>query len=437
MARKRTRIPLNVFLNARLVGRLRRESSGAIDFQYDPTWLAWEHALPVSFSLPLREDRFIGGPVIAVFENLLPDNDAIRRRLAERARAEGHDAFSLLAAVGRDCAGALQFLPEGEDPGPAGGISGRRTDSGEIARILSDLRRTPLGVGTNEAFRISIAGAQEKTALLRWKNKWHIPHGATATTHILKPQIGRLENGIDLSQSVENEHLCMKLIAALDLPVATTEIQEFEGKQVLVVERFDRRWAKDGRLLRLPQEDCCQALSVPPTLKYESDGGPGMRQITELLKASDEPEADVTTFFKAQIVFWLLGATDGHAKNFSIHLAPGGRFSLAPLYDVMSAQPNVDAGQIRRNQMKLAMAVGDRRHRVVDTVLPRHFLQTAKTCGLSAGTVKQVLGQIREACPTAIDRTLAELPQGFPEPLAQSIVEGLRRRVIALDQAAV
>lgn len=220
MARKRTRIPLNVFLNARLVGRLRRESSGAIDFQYDPTWLAWEHALPVSFSLPLREDRFIGGPVIAVFENLLPDNDAIRRRLAERSRAEGHDAFSLLAAVGRDCAGALQFLPEGEDPGPAGGISGRRTDSGEIARILSDLRRTPLGVGTNEAFRISIAGAQEKTALLRWKNKWHIPHGATATTHILKPQIGRLENGIELSQSCRKDFLSPWLSRSLRVSAA-------------------------------------------------------------------------------------------------------------------------------------------------------------------------------------------------------------------------
>jgi serine/threonine-protein kinase HipA len=104
-----------------------------------------------------------------------------------------------------------------------------------------------------------------------------------------------------------------------------------------------------GRLLRLPQEDCCQALSVPPPRKYEPDGGPGIRQILELLKASDEPEADQTLFLKAQIVFWLLGATDGHAKNFSIFLLPGGRFRLTPLYDVMSAQPNVDAGEIRHN----------------------------------------------------------------------------------------
>ena len=137
MARPRTRIPLNVFLNGRLVGRLRRQASGAIDFQYDDDWLGWEQAFPVSLSLPLREDRFIGDPVIAVFDNLLPDNDDIRRRLAERVGAGGYDAYSLLSAVGRDCVGALQFLPDGADPGPAGGIEGRLLEDEEIAGILA------------------------------------------------------------------------------------------------------------------------------------------------------------------------------------------------------------------------------------------------------------------------------------------------------------
>ena len=320
MPRPRTRIPLNVFLNGRLVGRLRRQASGAIDFQYDDDWLAWEQAFPVSLSLPLREDRFIGDPVIAVFDNLLPDNDQIRRRLAERVRAGGYDAYSLLAAVGRDCVGALQFLPDGADPGPAGGIAGRPLGDEEIAGILGDLKRTPLGVDEGGEFRISLAGAQEKTALLYWEDQWQVPHGSTATTHILKPEIGLLPNGIDLSQSIENEHFCMRLTASFGLPTARTEIREFAGRRALVVERFDRLHTRDGRLLRLPQEDCCQALSVPPPRKYEPDGGPGMRQILDLLKASDEPEVDQRLFLKAQIVFWLLGATDGHAKNFSIAL---------------------------------------------------------------------------------------------------------------------
>lgn len=436
MPRRRIRIPLNVFLNGRLVGHLRRAASGAIDFQYDPTWLDWKHTLPVSLSLPLREDRFIGDPVIAVFDNLLPDSEAIRRRLAERAGAEGYDAYSLLAAVGRDCVGALQFLPDGEEPEPAGAVNGRAIGNKEIARILGDLKRTPLGVAEDGEFRISLAGAQEKTALLYWKKKWHVPHGTTATTHILKPQIGKLENGVDLSQSVENEHLCLKLTAALGLPSAHTKIQEFGGNRVLVVERFDRRWTKDKRLLRLPQEDCCQALSVPPTLKYEPDGGPGMRQLIELMKASDEPEADQKTFFKAQIVFWLLGATDGHAKNFSVHLAPGGRFQLTPLYDVMSAQPNVDEGQIRKNKMKLAMAVGDKRHNAIDTILPRHFLQTAKKCGVPAAMAQEIFDEIADTAPTAIDTTLSGLPKKFPELIARSIIEGLRRRLKLLERAA-
>jgi serine/threonine-protein kinase HipA len=436
MVRRRTHTPLNVFMNGRLVGRLRRQASGAIDFEYDSDWLAWEYAFPVSLSLPLREDRFVGDPVIAVFDNLLPDNDQIRRRLAERVTAEGYDAYSLLAALGRDCVGALQFLPDGKDPGPAGGLSGRPISDKEVANILGDLKRTPLGVDESEEFRISLAGAQEKTALLYWKKKWQVPHGTTATTHILKPAIGKLPNGIDLSQSIENEHLCMRLTAAFGLPTAQTRMQEFSGKRALVVERFDRRRTRDGRLLRLPQEDCCQALSVPPPRKYEPDGGPGIRDILELLKASDEPEADQRLFLKAQIVFWLLGATDGHAKNFSIFLLPGGRFRLTPLYDVMSAQPNVDMGQIRHNKMKLAIAVGDKRHYVIDSIMPRHFLQTAAKYGVPAAPVREIIDEIANDADRAIDVALKDLPSGFPEPMTSSIIEGLRRRLRLFADAA-
>ena len=436
MARRRTRIPLKVYLNGRLVGHLRRQSSGAIDFRYDPSWLEWDHALPVSLSLPLREDRYTGDPVLAVFDNLLPDEEPIRRRLAERARADGHDAYSLLAAVGRDCVGALQFLPEDRAPGPAGQVSGRAIGERDIARLLGGLKRTPLGVGEDEAFRISLAGTQEKTALLYWKKAWHVPLGATATTHILKPQIGRLPDGIDLSQSVENEHLCMRLTAAFGLPTAHTQIRDFEGKRVLAVERFDRTWTRDKRLLRLPQEDFCQALSVPPTRKYEPDGGPGLRDIAGVLKGSDDPDRDLRAFFKTQILFWLLGATDGHAKNFSLFLTPGGRFHLTPLYDVMSVQPNLDAGQVRRNRARLAMAVGERRHKVLDTILPRHFQQTAKTCGLSSRLIRDIVSEIADTAPAAMDTALAALPQGYPAPIAESIVGGLRRRLGLIEGPA-
>jgi serine/threonine-protein kinase HipA len=166
MARRRTYQPLNVYLNARLVGRLRREPGGAVDFIYDPSWLAWESTMPVSLSLPLRESRYVGEPVFAVFDNLLPDSEGMRRRIAERVHADGTDAFSLLTALGRDCVGALQFFPDGIDPGPAGIVAGKPVDANEIARLIGDLAAAPLGVGEDQDFRISIAGAQEKTALL-------------------------------------------------------------------------------------------------------------------------------------------------------------------------------------------------------------------------------------------------------------------------------
>jgi serine/threonine-protein kinase HipA len=221
MARRRTYAPLQVYLNSRHLGQLTRQASGAVSFQYDLDWLSWPHAIPVSLSLPLREDRYSGAVVNNVFDNLLPDNDDIRRRLAERSGAGGRDAHSLLSAIGRDCIGALQFLPDDLEPGPAGHVSGTPLSPKDISQLLANLTERPLGIDTEKGFRISLAGAQEKTALLYWKGKWHKPEGATATTHIIKPQIGKLPGGIDLSQSVENEFLCMKLVAAFGLPVST------------------------------------------------------------------------------------------------------------------------------------------------------------------------------------------------------------------------
>ena len=437
MARRRTRVPLDVYLNSRLVGRLRRMANGAIDFQYDPSWLDWEHALPISTSLPLREDRYGGDPVVVVLDNLLPDSEPVRRRVAERVRAEGYDAYSLLAKVGRDCAGALQFLPEGQEPGSAGMLEGREVDDGEIARRIRNLARVPLGVDADEEFRISIAGAQEKTALLHWKGKWHLPRGSTATTHIVKPQIGVLPGGVDWSRSVENEHLCLRLAAALGLPAATSEITDFDGERVLVIERFDRRWTRDGRLLRLPQEDFCQALSVPPTLKYEADGGPGMADMLDLLKGSDEPEADRRIFVKAQIAFWLLGATDGHAKNFSIVLRPGGRFTLTPLYDVLSAQPALDAGQLRRNEFRFALSVGDNRHYVMAGILPRHFAQTAARAELPPQVIRDLCAELADTAETAIAATLESMPGDSPAELADSVTGGIRKRLRLIERFPV
>jgi serine/threonine-protein kinase HipA len=435
MPRRPRHPPLRVLLNNRLVGWLTKEPGGAIAFRYDNDWLDWPYAFPVSLSLPMREDPWRGAPVAAVFENLLPDSAELRHRIAEQVGAEGTDAYSLLAEIGRDCVGALQFIPDRDELeiGLAGAVAGEPVDEVEIAKLLKGLKRAPLGLDRDQDFRISIAGAQEKTALLRVGDQWLKPLRTTATTHIFKPSIGQLPNGLDLSDSVENEFYCLALFAACGLPVNAAEIRTFGDTKVLVIERFDRHWTQDGRLLRLPQEDCCQALGVPPTRKYQADGGPGIADILDLLKGSDTPAEDQAKVFKAQVLFWLIGATDGHAKNFSVFLKPGGRYHLTPFYDILSAQPSLDTGQVQLRQLKLAMAVGERNRYRIDQVQARHFMQTADKAGMPKSIALAAMDEILAAVPRGLDAVEPGLPQAFPEFIHESISEAVRRRIDVLS----
>lgn len=419
---------LGVWLGGNHVGRLSRESAGAIFFQYDESWISQADAFPVSLSLPLQEQRYSGDPVLAVFDNLLPDNESIRRRLAERMKAGGRDTFSLLEALGRDCVGALQFLPKDETPADNPGVQAEPLSLSDVSILLKNLHAMPLGVAADQDFRISVAGAQEKTALL-YLHGWHRPKGTTATTHILKPQIGKLPNGLDMSQSAENEHFCMRLMANLGLPVANTEVLDFEDVRALCVERFDRLWTDKGVLLRRPQEDCCQALGVSPAIKYEADGGPGVSAILKLLSGSDNRTEDQRTFLKAQICFWLISATDGHAKNFSIYMGRQGRFRLTPLYDIMSTEPLYTRKQISKNQMKMAMCFGNNRRYRLDTITARHFTQSAEASQLSRAIVEDIISDLHQNADTAIHKTLENLATDFAPAVVSSITNTLAKKL--------
>jgi serine/threonine-protein kinase HipA len=312
-------------------------------------------------------------------------------------------------------------------------MEGDPIDDAAIEKLLLNLGQAPLGLSRDDDFRISIAGAQEKTALLWNGRRWHKPLGTTPTTHILKPQIGELPNGIDLSNSVENEFYCLKLLAGFGLPANTAVIETFGKTTALVIERFDRRWTRDGRLLRLPQEDCCQALSIPPSRKYQSDGGPGLVQVLDLLRGSDTPDDDRKTVLKAQILFWLIGATDQHAKNFSVFLGPGDSYRLTPLYDVLSAQPSLDTRQIERKQMKLAMAVGATNHYRIEGIQRRHFIETGKAAGLSKSAVESVIEEIIAAAEGVMMRLADELPPRFPKPIHASVSKAIVARLRTLS----
>ena len=374
-----------------------------------------------------------------MFDNLLPDRNAARRRVAARMGAQGTDFYSLLEAIGRDCVGAMRFLPEGTDQAQTADIESEPVSETEVEALLADLAQAPLGVDREQEFRISVAGAQEKTALLRIDGKWHRPAGVTPTTYILKPELGQIPSAdgmIDMSNSVDNEHYCMTLMKAFGLSVAATEIATVGQRRVLVVERFHRHWRNAKQILCLPQEDCCQALGYPPTHKYQSDGGPNMKDIFGLLlRGADDPQADAAALFKSQILFWLIGATDGHAKNFSIFLKPGGRYSLTPFYDVLSAQPAVDSDQIAQNRFPLAMSAGTNHHYRLNGVTGRHFVQSGKSAGLGTGLMRAAISELMDRARDAPTVAREAMPVDFAEPVHDSIAAALATRLSGLSSA--
>jgi serine/threonine-protein kinase HipA len=427
MGRRRKARDLVVAMNGLPVATWTRSARGEQRFCYAPEWLARDAAIPVSLSMPLSSEPFQGAVVENFFDNLLPDNLDIRRRLQSRLGADSAQPFDLLAGIGGDCVGALQIHPADEvAPGVRSVEADALTDE-EIADTLRNYRDRPLGIERGGDFRISIAGAQEKTALLWHHGRWCRPRGATPTSHILKLPIGPGAGGIDMTGSVENEWLCLRLVAAFGLPAAQAEMRAFADQRVLVVDRFDRRWSTDGSwLMRDHQEDFCQALGVSPGIKYESDGGPGVSRCFELLRATLDPEQDRRTFFRALVVYWLLAATDGHAKNFSLFLLPDGRCRMTPLYDVLSMYPIVARQQVSMRKVKMAMAaLGKDRHYKWDHILRRHWRSTAQHVGLPLDDADAVLEDLLARGEGAIATVSAQLPASFPDGVAGPILEGV------------
>lgn len=437
MAKRRSQASrLHIWMNGLPVAYWERTSSGD-RLGYFPEWLEDEQSRPLSLSLPFTpgNQEHSGEKVLAFFDNLLPDNERIRTRLATRYRTTSTEPFDLLATLGRDCVGALQLLPPDSDPGDDFySIQGTPLSEAAVARLL---RRTTSGSSVNldadydDDLRLSVAGAQEKTALLKQDGQWLLPQSSTPTTHLLKLPMGLVGNKqADMRTSVENEWLCSRIVTAYDLPCANCEMAMFEDQKALVVERFDRRLASDNSwIIRLPQEDMCQATGTPPHKKYQTDKGPGIERIMGILLGSESAAEDRYRFFKTQLLFWMLAATDGHAKNFSLFLLPGGRFSATPLYDVLSFHPVIGAGRgkIHPSDVKLAMAVrGSENHYHIQQIVLRHWYAMGKRVGLEHMLVRSAVEDFLGRTEAVIDSVARQIPAGFPMDVADSIFSGLR-----------
>ena len=422
---------LNVWMNGELVGVWSRTRTGGHRLTYEETWLHSPRRRSLSLSLPIGPSREItGAAVSSYFENLLPENDNIRRRLSARFRTRNTEAFELLTAIGRDCVGAVQLLPPEMTPEGYDRVDGVPVNDAEVERLLRSVTAEPLP-GMNEdseEFRISIAGAQEKTALLCKQGKWFRPRGATPTTHILKLPLGLVGGGLqlDMSESIENEWLCAQILRELGFAVAKTEMAVFGAQKVLVVERFDRQWMDERWIARLPQEDFCQALAVPPDRKYESDGGPGIEDALKLLSGSASPNADREQFLLVQLAFWLLAATDGHAKNFSVFLNAGDSYRLTPRYDVLSAWPVIGQGANSLSPQKARLAMGLRAknmHYRLREIRARHYRELAEKSGVPA--VWDKMRELINNVPPSLAAVEKRLAPDFPRILWERISNGM------------
>lgn len=406
-------------------------------FTYHQDWLNQAGARPISLSLPLVEQTYAGDVVYNFFDNLLPDNQQIRARIQARFQIATSQPFDLLAGIGRDCVGAIQLIT-----GPLAEferkIKYKPLTEQKIASILRNYQINPLGMSQEEEeFRISIAGAQEKTAFLYHENQWCEPLQETPTTHIFKLPIGIIAHQhMDLRDSCENEWLCSLLAKSYGLPAADCDILHFEEIKVLSVKRFDRRLSRDNSwIMRLPQEDLCQALGVSYNIKYQSDGGPGIKEIMKLLLGSANSLPDRDMFYRAQVFFWLIAGIDGHAKNFSLFIEPEGKYRLTPLYDIMSAYPLIKKNQLQTQKIKMAMALkGKNTHYHWHTLQRRHFIDTAKEANYSPERAEIILNEMLKQTDSVIQEVSKKLPPSFPNTISEPIFEGLRKTKQKLEE---
>ncbi|MGV8911721.1 MAG: type II toxin-antitoxin system HipA family toxin [Rhodoglobus sp.] len=411
---------LAVFMGAQRAGTVEC-SVRASSFTYDRDYLATRGASPLSLSLPLRAGVHPPTAVDHFLWGLLPDNPETLQRWAVLAspQADEHNPFSLLQHYGRDCAGAVQFLTEGEKPDDAQEV--QRVDDAAIGAQLRALNADPNAWTFDDADgRFSLAGAQAKFALVEVKGGWARAIGSTPTTHIVKPGIPKFR------EQALNEHLCLALARRLDLPAAHTQIRSFDGTHAIVVERYDRRVTPTG-VERLHQEDLCQALSVSPSQKYQEDGGPGIIDLVRLFRrAQPQGRADATThrYLFAVAFNWLIGAPDAHAKNYSL-LVRGSAVALAPLYDIATITPY---DSFTPNTARIAQAV-DGKYRLADIDAQSWHAQ-ATAVGLDgAKFVDDVRALASRAADAVASLCASPEVQAIDAPFAAELSSALQERI--------
>ena len=409
---------LVVLANARVMGEVQRDARGQFNFAYDAGWRQRAYAYPLSMSMPLGVPQHGHDKIEPWLWGLLPDNGKVLERWGRRFHASARNAFSLLRGTGEDCPGAIQLVrPERVDRlmVPAGRQVAWLTTADVEARLRTLRADDSAWRLDDDVGQFSLAGAQSKTALLLDDNRWGVPRRATPTTHILKPPIRGFPG------HCENEHLCLQLARALGIPAARSQVSRFGRETAIVIERYDRI-VVDGRFTRVHQEDFCQVHGMRPARKYESDGGPGCRDIARAIQThSRRPGEDLRTFSRAIAFNWVVGGTDAHAKNFSFLIGALGRGTLAPLYDLASALPYPGHYAPR---LKLAMKIGGESR--LGYVQVRHWERFAGEVQLPPDEVLEISESVAAETPDRFaDLAAAARSEGLDHPIVERLKDGI------------
>lgn len=404
---------LDVLLNNQKVGTFIQMDTGKHAFEYSDEWLELDNGLPLSLSMPLDIQRFEGNDVTTFFDGLLPDNDEVRKRWGQKFSVSPKNPFELLSHMGRDCPGAIQIV-EGKIENTA-----KQTllSTRDIAMRLKELREDAAAwIMPEDRGHFSLAGAQRKTAFFFDGKNWYLPEGSTPTTHILKPPIP----GFEAQEA--NECFCLWLASEMGLITTNCKIQTFENERAIVVERFDRYRDQEGGLQRIHMEDYCQASAIPPTRKYQTDGGPNPEYILNLIESCSEPEVDKLHFIEALFFNWLVLGTDAHAKNYSLLLGEGNQVVLAPLYDISSYLPYTNDPE----HTNLAMKIMSKNK--AGEITKRHWLELIRRSNMHIKETTDRLQEMIEIFPKSIENTVkrtlsTDMPADFIQKLSQNMLD--------------
>lgn len=400
---------LVVLLGGVVAGSLSQSRTGQVTFEYTPDYADDENSTPLSVSMPLIQ-RVHRGPVLDNWlTNLLPDNVQVLQRWATQFHVSASSPFALLKYVGRDVAGAAQFVLDTElEQLGDGGVNWLSEE--EVEGRIAELESNPAAwTPEHESGQFSLPGAQPKMALRHEDGRWGEPWGFEPTNRIVKPPMAGFRH-----QEL-NEHLSLATARKAGLRVARSEVLTFRSRQVISVVRYDRYRDEDGPLQRVHQEDLCQAMGLPPSKKYQSGGGPDAVEIIELLVRLLGPVAAasrIERFVQALAFAWATGAPDAHAKNYSLLLS-GTQIELAPLYDLNSALPYLvsDKAPARRGQLSaatagMAMSINGRRR--FGEIERRDWEALAARAGLADDYVTEVVGNLVASVEEAVERAVSQ-----------------------------